>query len=48
MDRDAKNQIMELADRLHTFGCQTEACEMELWRWVQDVLKAPEVHQLVS
>ena len=21
---------------------------MELWGWVQDVLKAPEVHQLVS
>ena len=31
VDRDARNQIMELADRLHQFGCRTEACEMELW-----------------
>ena len=44
VDRDARNQIMDLADLLHTFGCGTEACDMEL----QDTLRAPEVHQLVS
>ena len=48
VDWDAKNQIMELADRLHQFSCRTEAHEMELWGWVQDALRAPEVHQLVS
>ena len=48
VDRDAKNQIMELGDRLHQFGCRTEAREMKLWGWVQDALRAPEVHQLVS
>ena len=31
VDRDARNQIMDLADRLHTFGRRTEAREMELW-----------------
>ena len=31
VDRDAKNQIMELVNQLHQFGCQTEAQEMELW-----------------
>ena len=31
VDRDARNQIMDLVDLLHTFGHQTEACEMELW-----------------
>ena len=48
MDRDARNQIMDLADRLHTFGRWTEACEMELWGQMQDMLRAAEVHQLVS
>ena len=38
---------MDLADLLHTFGCQTEACEMELWGQMQDTLRALEVHQLV-
>ena len=31
VDKDAKNQIMDLADRLHEFGCRTKAHEMELW-----------------
>ena len=48
VDRDARNQIMELVDRLHQFGCWIEAREMELWGRVQDVLRAPKVHQLVS
>ena len=48
MDRDARNQIMDLADLLRTFGRQTEAHEMELWGWMQDTLRTPEVHQLVS
>ena len=47
MDRDTRNHIMELADRLHQFGCRTEAREMELWGRVQDVMRAPKVHQLV-
>ena len=44
VDKDARNHIMDMADLLHTFGCGTEACDMEL----QDTLRAPEVHQLVS
>ena len=48
MDRDARNQIMDLADLLHTFGRQTEACEMELWGKMQDTLRTLDVHQLVS
>ena len=43
VDRDAKNQIMTLADRLHEFGRWTEAHEMELWGWMQDMLRTPEV-----
>ena len=39
---------MDLADRLHTFGRQTEAREMELWGRVQDTLRTEEVHQLAS
>ena len=39
---------MDLADRLHEFGCQTEAREMEFWGRMQDMLRTPEVHQLVS
>ena len=31
VDRDARNQIMDLVSRLHTFGRRTEAREMELW-----------------
>ena len=31
VDRDAKNQIMELTDRLHEFGWWIKAHEMELW-----------------
>ena len=48
VDRNDKNQIMDLAKLLHTFGCQTEAREMELWGRLQDTLRALEVHQLVS
>ena len=48
VDRDARNQIMDLADLLHTFGRRIEAREMELWGQVQETLRAPEVHQLVS
>ena len=48
VDRDAKNQIMDLADRLHEFSCQTKDREMELWGWMQDMLRTPEAHQLVS
>ena len=45
VDTDAKNQIMDLADLLHTFGCWIEAREMELWGCrLQDTLRAPEVH----
>ena len=48
VDRDARNQIMDLADLLHTFGRRTEAREMELWGRVQETLRTQEVHQLVS
>ena len=48
VERDMRNQIIELAERLHEFGCWTKAHEMELWGLVQDVFRAPEVHQLVS
>ena len=48
VDRDAKNQIMNLANRLHQFDCQIEAREMELWGRMQNILRTPEVHQLVS
>ena len=48
VDKDAKNQIMKLVNRLHEFGCRIEAREMELWGWVQDVLGALEVHKLLS
>ena len=48
VDRDAKNQIIDLADLLHTFGHWTKAQEMELWGQMQDMLRASEVHQLVS
>ena len=47
VDRDTRNQIMDLADLLHTFGRRTEAREMELWGRMQDTLRAPKVHQLV-
>ena len=48
MDRDARNQIMDLADCLHTFVRWTETREMELWGRMQDMLRALEVYQLVS
>ena len=48
VDREAKNQIIDLADRLHTFGHRTEAQEMELWGRMQNMLRAPKVHKLVS
>ena len=48
VDRDARNQIMDLADLLHTFGRRTKAREMELWGRLQDTLRALEVQQLVS
>ena len=48
VDREARNQIVDLADLLHTFGRRTKAREMELWGRLQDTLRAPEVHQLVS
>ena len=48
VDKDARNQIMDLADLLHTFCCRTEAHEMELWGRMQGTLRALEVHQLVS
>ena len=47
VDRDARNQIMDLVDLLYTFGRRTEAREMELWGWVQETLRTQEVHQLV-
>ena len=31
VDRDARNQILDLADLLHTFGRQPEEREIELW-----------------
>ena len=48
VDRDSRNQIMDLADRLHTFGLRTEAREMELWGQMQDTLRTQEVHRLLS
>ena len=48
VDRDARNHIIDLADLLHTFGRRTETHEMELWGQMQDTLRAPKVHQLVS
>ena len=42
VDRDAKNQIMDLADLLHTFGRWTKAREMELRGWVQETLRTQE------
>ena len=48
MDKDTKNQIKNLEDRLHTFGRRTEARQMELWGRMQNMVRAPEVHQLVS
>ena len=48
VDKDARNQIMDLEAPLHTFGRWTEAWEIELWGQLQDMLRAPEVHQLVS
>ena len=45
VDKDAKNQIMDLADLLHTFGRRTEAREKELWGRVQETLRTQEVHQ---
>ena len=44
VDRDAKNQIMDLADLMHTFGRQIEARKIELWGRMQDTLRAPGVH----
>ena len=48
VDRDARNQIMDLADHLHTFGRRTEAREMELWGRMQETLRTQEVHQLAA
>ena len=48
VDRDARNQIVDLADLLHTLGCQTKAREMELWGHLQDTLRDSKVHQLIS
>ena len=48
VDRDTKNHTMDLVDLVHTISCQTDACEMKLWGRMQDMLRAPEVHQLVS
>ena len=39
---------MELENRLNESGCRIEEHEMELWGRVQNVLRALEVHQLVS
>ena len=41
VDRDARNQIMDLADCLLEFGRWTEAHEMELRSRMQDMLKTP-------
>ena len=41
MDREARKQIVDLADLLHTFGHWTEAQEMELWGRLHDTLRAP-------
>ena len=48
VDKDARNQIMDLADLLHTFGRRTEARELELWGRLQETLRTQKVHQLVS
>ena len=48
VDKDARNQIMHLADRPHTFGRRIEAREMELWGRMQNMLRMQDVHQLVS
>ena len=48
VNKDTRNQIMDLEDRLHTFGRRIEAREMELWGRMQDMLRVPEVLQLVS
>ena len=38
VDQDARNHIVELANRLHGFGQQTEAREMQLWGEMQERL----------
>ena len=39
---------MDLDKRLHKFGRWTEVREMELWGQMQDILRTPKVHQLMS
>lgn len=48
VDVDARNYIIEMANRLHEFGCQMESREIELWGWLEGMLRAPKVHQLVA
>ena len=48
VDRDAKNQIMDLGTFCIHLVARTKACEIDLWSWMQDTLRVLEVHQLVS
>ena len=47
IDEEAKQHVVALAQRLHEFGHQTEAQEMELWHWLGHAAQLSEVEQRV-
>ena len=47
-DEEARQHVVALAQRLHEFGHQTKAREMELWHWLGHVAQLSEVEQRMA
>ena len=48
MDKEARQHIVALAQRLHEFGYRTEAQEMELWHRLGHAAQLSEVEQRMA
>ena len=48
VDDEARQRVVALAEQMYRFGHRIDAREMELWGYVQNVMEASGVHQLVA
>ena len=48
VDKEARQHIVALAQRLYEFGHRTKDCEMEIWHQLGGTVELPEVEHQVA
>ena len=47
-NKEARQHIVALVQRLHGFGHHTEDHQLELWHWLSGTVKLPEVERQLA